>query len=66
MSIPSTQTAVQINGYGGLEVVEVNDGVPVPEVGENQLLVKNEFAGVNFIDTVHYPKPSLNAALTRR
>jgi NADPH2:quinone reductase len=51
-SIPKTQTAVQIEAYGGHEVVQVKHDAPVPEIKPTELLVKNEYAGINFIDTV--------------
>jgi NADPH:quinone reductase-like Zn-dependent oxidoreductase len=47
-----------MNHVGGPEVLEINRAAPVPTAGENQLLVKNTFSGVNFIDTVNTP-PSL-------
>ncbi|KAG5971828.1 hypothetical protein E4U55_001051 [Claviceps digitariae] len=48
--IPPTMKAVQIAATGGPEVLEFKD-VPVPEPSASQVLVKNEFAGVNYIDT---------------
>jgi NADPH:quinone reductase len=48
--IPGTMKAIQIVANGGPEVVKENT-VPVPQLGEGQLLVRNTFAGVNFIDT---------------
>lgn len=48
--IPPTMKAVQISQNGGVEVLEYND-VPVPTVGEGQILVRNHYAGLNFIDT---------------
>lgn len=48
--IPTTQKAIRIHKTGGPEVLQYED-VPVPEVGDNQLLVKNAYAGVNFIDS---------------
>ncbi|KAF7554546.1 hypothetical protein G7Z17_g2823 [Cylindrodendrum hubeiense] len=48
--IPPTMKAVQISQNGGVEVLEYNE-IPVPKVGEGQILVKNEYAGLNFIDT---------------
>jgi NADPH2:quinone reductase len=50
-TIPKTQTAVQIEAYGGTEVVQVKNDAPVPEIKPTELLVKNEYAGINFIDT---------------
>ncbi|KAJ3045336.1 NADPH:quinone reductase [Rhizophlyctis rosea] len=42
--------AVQIQKQGGVEVLEVVD-LPKPKVSPGKVLVKNEFVGVNFIDT---------------
>jgi NADPH2:quinone reductase len=42
--------AVQINKNGGTEVLEFND-VAVPKAGEGQILVRNQIAGLNYIDT---------------
>ncbi|HEX8052344.1 MAG TPA: zinc-binding dehydrogenase [Thermoleophilaceae bacterium] len=42
--------AVQINDFGGPEVLELVD-LDVPEPGEGQVLVKVSRAGVNFADT---------------
>jgi NADPH:quinone reductase-like Zn-dependent oxidoreductase len=56
--LPKTQIAVQINHVGGPEVLEINRAAPVPTAGENQLLVKNTFSGVNFVDIVNTSPPS--------
>lgn len=48
--IPQTMKVVQVAVTGGPEVLEFKD-VPVPQPSASQVLVKNEFAGVNFIDT---------------
>ncbi|KAF5016978.1 hypothetical protein F66182_11171 [Fusarium sp. NRRL 66182] len=48
--VPPTMRAVQINKNGGTEVLEFND-VPVPKAAEGQILVRNQIAGVNYIDT---------------
>jgi NADPH2:quinone reductase len=42
--------AVQIQDFGGPEVLEVAD-VPVPEPGEGEVLIKVARAGINFADT---------------
>ena len=45
--------ALQIQSQGGLEVLEMRE-LPVPsdkDLGPSQILVKVEWAGVNFIDT---------------
>jgi len=43
--------AVQINEFGGPDVLEVIEDAPVPEAGEHQVLVKVSRAGMNFADT---------------
>ncbi|KAI0879338.1 hypothetical protein GGS24DRAFT_439007 [Hypoxylon argillaceum] len=49
--IPSTMKAVYINKTGGTDVLEYKTDVPVPTPIGGSLLVKNDFIGVNFIDT---------------
>ncbi|KAL0634368.1 NADPH:quinone reductase [Maublancomyces gigas] len=49
-AIPKTQTAVQIEAYGGVEVLQLKKDAPVPEIKPTELLIKNEYAGINFID----------------
>ncbi|RYC57970.1 hypothetical protein CHU98_g8229, partial [Xylaria longipes] len=49
--VPSTMKAVFINKTGGPEVLEYKTDVPVPTPINGDLLVKNDFLGVNFIDT---------------
>ncbi|KAF7596333.1 NADPH:quinone reductase [Aspergillus hancockii] len=51
MSIPSAMTAVVVEKLGGPEVLEFRSDYPVPTPQEGQLLVKNNFSGVNYIDT---------------
>jgi NADPH2:quinone reductase len=63
----STYKAIQIEQTGGVDALKIND-VPKPTPSPTQVLVKNEFVGVNFIDTYHrtglYPLP-LPATLGR-
>lgn len=56
-SIPTTQKAVQIEKTGGVEVLQYRD-LPVPTPTESEVLIKNDFIGVNYIDTF-VPLPSL-------
>ncbi|KAI1107813.1 NAD(P)-binding protein [Jackrogersella minutella] len=60
-SIPSTQKGVIIEKTGGTEVLQYKTDLPVPTLAEGQILVKNEYIGVNFIDTYFrsglYPAP---------
>ncbi|KAK1566066.1 zinc-binding dehydrogenase [Colletotrichum navitas] len=49
--IPQTMNGVQISRTGGVEVLEYRTDLPVPALAEGQVLVRNAYAGVNFIDT---------------
>lgn len=42
--------AVQINKYGGSEVVEVNKNAPIPVVSEGHLIIEAHAAGINPVD----------------
>jgi len=42
--------AITIDGYGGPEVVQVRDDVPVPTPGPGEVLVQVMCAGINFMD----------------
>ena len=50
-SVPKTMKAVIIEENGGTEVLQYKTDVPVPEPEEGQILVKNDYIGINFIDT---------------
>lgn len=43
--------AVVVSKFGGTEVLEVRRKVPIPQVGEDEVLVKVAAAGVNPVDT---------------
>lgn len=49
-NLPQTQSAVVIKEFGGPEVLQYSHEVGVPEIGENQVLVKIAYAGVNPVD----------------
>lgn len=50
-SVPKAMKAVIIEKNGGSDVLQYKTDVPVPDVKDGQLLVKNDFIGVNYIDT---------------
>ena len=54
-SLPKTMKGVIIEQTGGREVLQYKTDLPVPQPKEGQILVKNDFLGVNFIDTCVYP-----------
>jgi hypothetical protein len=49
--IPKSMEGVVINKTGGTEVLEYKTDLPVPTPKEGEILVKNEFTGINYIDT---------------
>ncbi|KAL7800189.1 hypothetical protein V8C37DRAFT_8530 [Trichoderma ceciliae] len=67
-SIPATMKAVQMAKNGGPEVLEYTD-IAVPTLSGGQVLVKNHFAGINYIDTYFrsglYPAPFLPLTMGR-
>ena len=50
-TIPDTMKAIVVKETGGFEALTLETSHPVPKVGDSQVLIKNEFAGLNFIDT---------------
>ena len=50
-SIPKTMKGVSIAKTGGVEVLDYKTDMPVPSPKEGEVLVKNDFIGVNYIDT---------------
>lgn len=50
-SLPKTMKGVVIEKTGGTEVLQYKTDLPVPEPQEGEVLVKNEFIGINYIDT---------------
>ena len=50
-SIPSTMKGVIIEKTGGPEVLQSKTDLPVPELADGQVLIKNDYIGVNYIDT---------------
>ena len=52
--VPFTfRQAIVVNEVGDASVMRYVQDQPIPAIGENQVLVKNHFAGLNFIDTYH-------------
>ena len=48
--LPTTQHAVLIREFGEPEVMKYQDGVAIPELQDNQVLVKIAYAGINPVD----------------
>lgn len=47
----STMKGVLIEKTGGVEVLQYKTNLPIPTPKEGQVLIKNEFIGINYIDT---------------
>lgn len=50
-SLPKMMKGVITEKTGGTEVLQYKTDLPVPEPREGEVLVKNEFIGINYIDT---------------
>lgn len=68
-SIPDKMKGVIIEKTGGSDVLQYKTDLPVPTVKEGQVLVKNDFIGINYIDTYFrtglYPAPHMPYTLGR-
>jgi len=51
--LPSTMRAAVVRETGDANVLKCETDFPTPELKPGQVIVKNEFAGINFIDTYH-------------
>jgi NADPH2:quinone reductase len=57
-SVPKVMKAVQMLRTGGPDVLQYKTDFPVPVPGHGEVLVKNEFIGINFVDVLVFPKIS--------
>lgn len=44
--------AVEINEYGPVDVLKVNENVPTPDIAPNEVLIRNKATSVNPVDTL--------------
>ncbi len=49
--IPKAMSGILIEETGGIDVLKWKTDIPVPELKDGEILVRNEFIGVNYIDT---------------
>ncbi|KAL9116374.1 MAG: hypothetical protein Q9187_007103, partial [Circinaria calcarea] len=49
--VPKTMKGVLIEKTGGTEVLQYRTDLPVPTPKEGEALVRNEYIGINYIDT---------------
>ncbi|GAB7362750.1 hypothetical protein MBLNU230_g3055t1 [Neophaeotheca triangularis] len=68
-SLPSTMKGVTIAKTGGTEVLEHRTDLPLPQPSAGQVLIKNSYVGINYIDTYFrtglYPPPQFPYTLGR-
>jgi NADPH:quinone reductase len=50
VSIPKTMKGVQIENFGGPEVLQYKTDLPVAVPRDGEVLVKNGFIGINYVD----------------
>lgn len=50
-SIPETQAVIFYEQNGGPEVLQYSTSYPTPQINDNQILVKNYYAGINYIES---------------
>lgn len=60
VSIPKTMKGVQIKNIGGPEVLQYKTDLPVPVPRSGEVLVKNDFIGINYVDMFVTILPFLN------
>ena len=64
-SVPATMKGILIEATGGVDVLQYRTDLPTPRPKDDEVLVRNEIAGVNFIDTYYRtglyaaPKPEI-------
>merc|ERR1719253_1668517 len=51
--VPATMTAAVIRETGPSSVMKVETNYPTPKLAPGGVIIKNEYAGINFIDTYH-------------
>ena len=60
VSIPKTMKGVQMKNIGGPEVLQYKTDLPVPVPRSGEVLVKNDFIGINYVDVFVALLPFLN------
>jgi len=51
--VPSVMRAAVVRATGPADALLVESDFPAPTLGAGQVIVKNQYAGINFIDTYH-------------
>lgn len=66
VSIPKTMKGVQMKNIGGPEVLQYKTDLPIPVPRSGEVLVKNDFIGINYVDVfvALLPYPNLNTSIS--
>ena len=54
-SIPKVMKGVQMKTFGGPEVLQYRTDLLVPVLQNGEVLIKNDFIGVNYVDVLALP-----------
>lgn len=56
---------VQMKNFGGPEVLQYKTNLPVPVPRDGEVLVKNDFIGINYVDVfvALLPVPNINSSV---
>ena len=65
-SIPKTMKGVRMENFGGPEVLQYKTDLPVPVSQAGEVLVKNDFIGINYVDVfvALIPSSTLNTSIS--
>lgn len=55
---------ILIEKAGGIDVLQYKSDIPVPLPKDGEVLIKNDFIGVNYIDTLVFSEPPSLLCLT--
>ena len=66
VSIPKTMKGVQMENFGGPEVLQYKTDLPIPVPASGEVLVKNDFIGINYVDVfvAFLPSLTLNTSIS--
>jgi len=65
VSIPKVMKGVQMKNFGGPEVLQYRTDLPVPVPRDGEVLIKNDFIGINYVDVfvALLPFPNINPSV---
>lgn len=66
VSIPKVMKGVQMKNFGEPEVLQYRTDLPVPVPRDGEVLIKNDFIGINYVDVfvALLPFPNINPSVS--